>query len=147
MPGKKIPHRDKPIPVLRGQFGLMKMGASRFDIRDPYHLAVSLSWPAFAVALVSVWLTLNLVFALLYVLGPGAVANAAPGSFSDAFFFSVETLATVGYGVMAPATTYVCDGDRQRHGVHRDLHRSAVRAVLAPQGKDRLCRAGGRDHV
>jgi inward rectifier potassium channel len=82
------------------------MGASRFDLRDPYHLAVSLSWPSFAIALLAVWLAVNLIFASLYVLEPGSVANAAPGSFSDAFFFSVETMATVGYGVMAPASTY-----------------------------------------
>ncbi|MGH6795622.1 MAG: ion channel, partial [Methylocella sp.] len=37
---------------------------------------------------------------------PGCVANMRPGSFSDAFFFSLETLATVGYGTMAPATLY-----------------------------------------
>ena len=37
---------------------------------------------------------------------PGCIANARAGSFSDAFFFSIETLATVGYGTMAPATFY-----------------------------------------
>jgi inward rectifier potassium channel len=34
------------------------------------------------------------------------VANLPPGSLSMAFFFSLETFATVGYGVMAPATLY-----------------------------------------
>jgi inward rectifier potassium channel len=37
---------------------------------------------------------------------PGSVSNARPGAFGDAFFFSVETLATVGYGVMTPSTLY-----------------------------------------
>lgn len=92
--------------MLAGDLGLLKAGAPRFDFRDPYHLAVSLSWPAFVVALLAGWLAINLLFALLYALRPGDVTNAAPGAFSDAFFFSVETLATVGYGVMAPATTY-----------------------------------------
>lgn len=96
----------RPIPVLGSDLGLSKMGAARFDFRDPYHFAVSLSWPAFVAALLASWLAINLLFALLYVLSPGDVINARPGSFSDAFFFSVETLATVGYGVMAPATTY-----------------------------------------
>src|SRR5215469_15138098 len=35
-----------------------------------------------------------------------AVANARPDNFADAFFFSIETLATVGYGEMYPATLY-----------------------------------------
>ncbi len=85
---------------------LRKLGVSRFDLRDPYHLAVTLSWPQFFGLLLGVELTINLVFALLYTLVPGSVANARPGSLSDAFFFSVETLATVGYGVMAPGTLY-----------------------------------------
>ena len=48
----------------------------------------------------------NVLFASLYLAQPGAIANARPGAFGDAFFFSLETLATVGYGTMAPATTY-----------------------------------------
>jgi len=96
----------KPIPIAMGDIGLAKMGAARFDVHDPYHLAVSLSWPAFVAALLAGWLVINLLFALLYVLSPGDIINARPGAFSDAFFFSVETLATVGYGVMAPSTTY-----------------------------------------
>jgi inward rectifier potassium channel len=98
--------KPKPIPIGRAEFGLWKLGAQRFDLRDPYHLAVSLRWPHFAVVLIGVWLAINVVFALLYLLSPGDVASARPGSFTDVFFFSIETLATVGYGVMAPATLY-----------------------------------------
>jgi inward rectifier potassium channel len=106
MPLRRRHHTAKPVPVLRPEFGLMTLGASRFDIRDPYHFAVSLSWPAFVVTLLGTWLAINLCFSLLYVLAPGDITNARPGSFIDTFFFSVETMATVGYGVMAPATTY-----------------------------------------
>jgi inward rectifier potassium channel len=94
------------MPVWREEFGLWKLGVRRFDPRDPYHLAVSLPWPGFVLAMLACWLAINLVFALLYYLSPGDVANAAAGSFADLFFFSIETLATVGYGVMAPATLY-----------------------------------------
>jgi inward rectifier potassium channel len=48
----------------------------------------------------------NVAFATLFWLVPGSVANARPSSFVDAFFFSIETLATVGYGEMYPATLY-----------------------------------------
>jgi inward rectifier potassium channel len=106
MPSRKFHHQPRPIPIGRKEFGLSKVGAPRFDLRDPYHLAVSLPWFGFILAMLACWLAINLVFALLYLLSPGAVANTAPGSFADVFFFSIETLATVGYGVMAPATLY-----------------------------------------
>jgi inward rectifier potassium channel len=101
------PHRMRqPIAVGGLEFRLAKEGVARFDFRDPYYLAVSLSWPAFTVAMLFCWLAINVAFAWLYWLSPGDVTNAAPGSFADVFFFSTETLATVGYGVMAPATLY-----------------------------------------
>ncbi len=40
------------------------------------------------------------------MLEDGSIENAAAGSFKDAFFFSVQTLATIGYGKMAPVTTF-----------------------------------------
>jgi inward rectifier potassium channel len=106
MPSRNHRSPPKPIPIGRKEYGLSKVGAARFDPRDPYHLAVSLRWPPFALLMLTVWLGINLLFALLYRQAPGAIANAAPGSFSDVFFFSIETLATVGYGVMAPASLY-----------------------------------------
>ena len=104
------PHRPRQrryaMSSLSGDVSLTKIGARRFDLRDPYHLAVSLSWPAFVIALVGLWLVINLIFGTLYVLDPNGVANARPGVFGDVFFFSIETLATVGYGVLAPSSTY-----------------------------------------
>src|SRR5262249_14622525 len=48
----------------------------------------------------------NVLFAVLFWLVPGSVGNARPGSLVDVFFFSIETVATVGYGEMYPATMY-----------------------------------------
>ena len=106
MARRKHRHAPKPVPAWREDLGLWKLGVRRFDLRDPYHVAVSLPWPGFVAAMLVCWLAINLVFALLYDLRPGDVANSASGSFSDMFFFSIETLATVGYGVMAPVTLY-----------------------------------------
>jgi inward rectifier potassium channel len=107
-PGKRglHPRREKVARVRLGTYEFQKKGVSRFDLRDPYHLAIALTWPQFLLALLSLYLAANLVFAVLFWLAPGAVANARPGSFTDVFFFSMETLATVGYGDMHPATLY-----------------------------------------
>ena len=95
--------------TVRGRFGsyeFQKKGVSRFDLRDPYHLAIALSWPQFLAAFGAAYLLVNCVFATLFWLSPGSVANVRPNSFRDCFFFSIETLATVGYGNMYPATLY-----------------------------------------
>jgi inward rectifier potassium channel len=73
---------------------------------DLYHHLLTLPWWAFLLGLAAVYLGLNILFAGLYLLGDAAIANARPGAFSDAFFFSVETISTIGYGQMSPATLY-----------------------------------------
>jgi inward rectifier potassium channel len=97
---------EKVARIRLGSYEFRKKGISRFDLRDPYHLAIALTWPQFLAALLTLYLSVNVVFATLFWLAPGSVANARPGSLSDAFFFSIETLATVGYGEMYPATPY-----------------------------------------
>ncbi|HTN54388.1 MAG TPA: ion channel [Anaeromyxobacter sp.] len=72
-------------------------------LRDVYHWLLRVPWWAALTAIVVAWLLLNAAFALAY-LAAGGVANAAPGSFADAFFFSVQTMGTIGYGAMYPAT-------------------------------------------
>ena len=98
-------HRDT-IRFEVGGTEFHKLGTKRFDFRDPYYTALTLSWPAFFASILVIELGLNLFFAILYVVVPGAIANTRPGSLVDALFFSLETLATVGYGVMSPASNY-----------------------------------------
>jgi inward rectifier potassium channel len=98
--------RDKVARVRLGSLEFKKKGVSRFDVRDPYDFAVALTWPQFVAALLVLYLLVNVAFATCFWLVPGSVANARPYSFSDALFFSIETLATVGYGEMYPGTPY-----------------------------------------
>ena len=84
----------------------VKVGASRFSLDDPYYLVLAMRWPTFIVSVFAVLLVVNTFFATLFWLAPNSVGNTRPGAFYDAFFFSVETLATVGYGTMTPATLY-----------------------------------------
>jgi inward rectifier potassium channel len=98
--------KRRNITVRTGHFEFVKLNVEKFDLRDAYHLILTLSWPGFAAFVFCVYIAINLVFALLYLLGPNSIAEAAPGSFFDAFFFSVETLATVGYGHFYPLSLY-----------------------------------------
>src|SRR5580658_11013567 len=98
--------REKAARVRLGSLEFRKKGVSRFDVREPYDLAVALTWPQFVATLLVLYLLVNVVFATFFWLVPGSVANARPYSFPDALFFSIETLATVGYGEMYPATPY-----------------------------------------
>ena len=63
-------------------------------------------WTGLFGVLAASFVVFNFIFAVLYVLQDGSIANAAPHSLLDAFFFSVQTTATIGYGEMRPATLY-----------------------------------------
>jgi len=84
----------------------LAVGLRRPWFGDLYHFMLRISWCSFLFGGVALYLVANAGFALLYLLEPGAIANARPGSFADAFFFSVQTIATIGYGQLVPATLY-----------------------------------------
>jgi inward rectifier potassium channel len=90
----------------RSAEGVRRVGAARITRLDAYHLLLTMAWRWFFGIQAVAYILFNAVFALLYLVVPGSIANAKPGSFTDAFFFSVQTMATIGFGVMAPATLY-----------------------------------------
>jgi inward rectifier potassium channel len=104
------PQRPKVGPV-RGVFRLgnsqiKRIGLGPWRWSDSYHWMLTLSWPRFYLLIGALYFLTNLTFATAFYLVPGSVANAQPGSLLDVVFFSIETLATVGYGYMHPGTTY-----------------------------------------
>src|SRR5262245_54406086 len=79
------------------------IGLESTPLRDLYHLFLRLSWPRALAVLVAAVVAVNAVFGIGYLV-VGGIAEARPGSFFDAFFFSSETFATVGYGAMHPVS-------------------------------------------
>lgn len=73
---------------------------------DMYHFALGTTWRRFFGVFALIFLIVNMFFAILYILEPEGIANLSPYNILGTFFFSVETLATVGYGDMHPASTY-----------------------------------------
>ena len=99
--------RNRGISIRSGSVEFVKVGAERWKWRDIYRWLLGLSWPQFAAFVGAVYVALNLSFAILYSLGRDSIAGVTTAHwFLDCFFFSVQTLATVGYGHMYPQTIY-----------------------------------------
>ncbi len=94
------------IHIENGRFQIEGMNVWYSYWRDPYHLLLTVPWQGFIGLIFAVYLSINIVFALLYLLGGDCVANASPGSFWEYFFFSVQTFGSIGYGAMYPKTFY-----------------------------------------
>jgi inward rectifier potassium channel len=75
-------------------------------LQDLYHYCMTVSWPRLFATIVAFFLLFDLLFGCLFHLVPDCIANLNPPGFVGDFFFSVETLATVGYGDMHPQTLY-----------------------------------------
>ena len=84
-------------------FTAIKLGAPS-PLRDVYYSTMEMNWLTFVALVTIVFVVINLAFGAIYAGLPGVIGGMAPGSIADGFFFSVETLGTVGYGNMAPAT-------------------------------------------
>ncbi len=76
--------------------------------RHPNHLMLAVPWPGFFGLIAAGYLLLNLLFALLYWLDPHGIAGVAGETtgFLEAFFFSVQTLGSIGYGAFHPSSLF-----------------------------------------
>src|SRR5947199_2482225 len=99
--------KPTPVSVRSGQVEFVKVNTDAWRWRDVYRWLLSLRWPQFAAVAATLYVTLNLLFAALYSLDRNSIAGSTGGHWVfDCFFFSVQTLATVGYGHMYPSNLY-----------------------------------------
>lgn len=106
----KKTHRKAPanrrMVNRNGGFNVVRNGISNSRWRDPYHLLLTLPWYK-TLGLISLgYILANALFALAYLAGGDGIENARLSNFADAFFFSVQTMASIGYGAMYPKTAY-----------------------------------------
>ena len=98
---------EKKVQLVRfGQREVETIGLNQGFWSDLYHRSMTVSWPAFFGSAAVLFVALNTVFGFLYSLGHDPIANAAENGPLAYFYFSIETLATVGYGDMHPQTNY-----------------------------------------
>ena len=89
-----------------GRLIIVRTGARSGFFTDLYHLLLVSSWPRLMSIFVIGYVAANCVFAELYLLGADSIEGARRDSFADAFFFSVQTMATIGYGKLVPRTLW-----------------------------------------
>ncbi len=94
------PPRPTPAPGNAGGPPLFRLvGARAAPFRDAYHAFLEASWPVAIGGISGLWILVNMAFATAYA-AVGGVSGAV--SWRDHFYFSVQTLSTVGYGAMVP---------------------------------------------
>jgi inward rectifier potassium channel len=91
-------------PKPRERYKTSIVGAKKTPFRNIYHTFLRIPWSAALSSIVIFYLALNALFAVAYM-EIGGIANAGTGSLLDAFFFSVQTMGTIGYGSMYPTST------------------------------------------
>jgi inward rectifier potassium channel len=103
------PRQLRPVAVRHirvGEREFLTQGLPAAVLQDLYHHFMTVSWPRLFGTIAAFFLVFDTLFGCLYDLVPGCIANLSPPGFLGSFFFSVETLATVGYGDMHPETLY-----------------------------------------
>ncbi len=105
--GTKLPAREVRLLNRDGSFNVERRGVPLHLALNFYHLLTGIGWPTFILVVLAGYLTVNMLFSMLYMaVGVehlvGANGSGTMSAFWDAFFFSAQTLTTVGYGRISP---------------------------------------------
>jgi len=90
-------------PSKRTPSEIAVVGVPRTPWSDLYHELLRAPWWLDLLGVAGLFLLINLVFAFAYD-AVGGIAGARPHSLADDFFFSVQTMGTIGYGALYPQT-------------------------------------------
>ncbi len=105
--GSRAVSRGERLVNSDGTPNVRRKGDARTLFSDAYHTTISLTWPKFFIILLSTFIVLNIFFGIVYyIIGTehlsGVIGETSMEKFSEAFFFSSQTLTTLGYGRISP---------------------------------------------
>jgi inward rectifier potassium channel len=96
----------KPLVSQNGTLALRRLGVS-FDVKsDTYHFIMGRPWWQLLSLLFVAYLAVSLFYAVLYKLGGDCISGTEHNGLLEYYFFSVQTLATIGYGHLVPVGIY-----------------------------------------
>jgi inward rectifier potassium channel len=101
---EKRPRAIRLTPSGTGMPRIRAIGQHWAPYEDFYHTVLGWPWVGFFLFVAVCFVAVNLFFAVIYAGMPGAIANMREHSVEDGFYFSVQTMATIGYGGMMPVT-------------------------------------------
>lgn len=131
----------------RARASVTRVGIGSNFWTDLYHHALTTSWPRFMGWSTIAYFVVNLAFALLYRLCNARINNAADLDLLSLFFFSVQTLSTVGYGVMAPTGHMANALVSVEALLGMMINALSTGVVFAPARADRVQQGGGHQQA
>ena len=105
--GRIAQSRQSRIMRPDGSLNVIRLGHGFWQSLNVYQHLLTVSWPRFFVYVLGTYFVVNALFAALFIsAGPEAIQGGgspdAGTRWLNAIFFSVQTIATIGYGQMTP---------------------------------------------